>query len=176
MGYRSGARAICQLHPNRATLVRVRRLFGLDDEQGGSLVEFALVLPMMMVLITGMFSIGIALNNFMVLTNAVGAGARALSLTRGQTVPALAGTDPCAYAIGIANNAAPSLQTGTITYSVVWTPTSGTGGTYSTSCAGVSFGSGDTVKVQGTYPYTLMLYGLRPSSLSITSQTSELVQ
>jgi Flp pilus assembly protein TadG len=157
------------------------RLFGAGSE-GGSLVEFALILPMMMLLITGMFSIGVGINNFMVLTNGVGSGARALALSRGQTVPALAGTDPCAYAVQLIGNATPSLKQSALSYTIVWTPTTGTGGTYtatstsSSVCSSVSMSSGDTVQVKASYPFTLILMGWRPTSLPMTVQATELVQ
>ncbi len=71
-----------------------RLAFFRSADEGGSLVEFALVLPMMLMLMTGMFSFGICLNNYIILTNAVNAGARGMALARNQTTPALAGTDP----------------------------------------------------------------------------------
>jgi Flp pilus assembly protein TadG len=160
---------------------RIRGIIG-PGQEGGSLVEFALVLPMMMILITGMFSIGLALNNYMMLTNSVGGGARALALTRGQTTPALAATDPCAYAVQVAQNAAPGINQNGTTYTIVWTPVTGTGGTYTSStttsavCPGVSFGAGDSVEVQASYPFTLIVYGWRPGALNIMAQTTELVQ
>jgi Flp pilus assembly protein TadG len=165
----------------RSVIAGICRLLNARDE-GGTLVEFALVLPMMMLLITGMFSVGIGINNFMVLTNGVGAGARALALSRGQTVPALAGTDPCAYAIQIIGNATPSLKQSSLSYTIVWTPTTGTGGTYtgtstsSSVCTGLSMNSNDAVQVQASYPFTLILMGWRPTALPLTAQTTELVQ
>lgn len=53
---------------------RVRRRHG--DERGASLVEFALILPVFMMLILGMFSGGIALNDKQQMTHAVREGAR----------------------------------------------------------------------------------------------------
>ena len=58
-------------------------------ERGQSLFEFALVLPILMLILLGMIMFGIALNNFLELTNGATAGAQALSISRGQTV------DPC---------------------------------------------------------------------------------
>jgi hypothetical protein len=102
-------------------------------------------------------------------------------LARGQTSPALAGTDPCAYAVQVANNASPSLNSGSVTYSVVWTTINSSGTSVSTtysnaSCPGLSLNAGDSVQFKGTYPFTIILYGWRPGALSVVSQTSELVQ
>ena len=149
-------------------------------EDGGSLVEFSLVLPMMVMLITGMATFGIAINNYMVLTNSVGAGARTLALARGQTTPALAASDPCAYAVQVANNAAPSLNSSSVTYTIVWTTINSSGTavstTYSNTCPGLSLNAGDSMQVQGSYPFTLIVYGWKPGALNMIARTTELVQ
>lgn len=148
--------------------------------EGGSLVEFALVLPLMLALMMGMFSFGVALNNYMVLTNSVGAGARAMSLSRGQTIPAIAASDPCAYAVQVANTASPSLNPKSVTYSIVWTTTNSTGTqvstTYTNSCQGLNLNSGDTVQISASYPAPITIYGWKPGSLNMQSRTAELVQ
>jgi Flp pilus assembly protein TadG len=163
--------------PSRSASFFYEKGRDMESERGSSLVEFALTLPLMLALVTGMFTIGIATNNYMILTNAVGAGARALSLTRGQTTPTLAATDPCAYAVQIANQAGPGLNTAAITYTITWTPSGGSTTTYSKgSCAGASFGANDSIQVTGVYPITLTLFGWSPKSTNVTAQTAELVQ
>lgn len=148
--------------------------------EGGSLIEFAMILPAMLLLITGMVWFGIALNNYIVLTSAVGSGARALALTRNQTTPALAATDPCAYAVQIANAAVPTLNTGNITYSVNWTTYNSSGAavtsSYTNSCPGVVLNASDSISLSAAYPFTAMIYGWKPTQMNITAQTSELVQ
>ena len=59
------------------------------DERGQALLEFAYLLPILVTLMLGMIVFGIALNNYLEMTNGVAAGAQALSISRGQT------TDPC---------------------------------------------------------------------------------
>jgi Flp pilus assembly protein TadG len=153
----------------------VRKMLARDH--GSSMVEFALVAPMVMVLITGMFCFGIGINNYMILTNAVGAGARALSLTRNQTTPALAGSDPCAYAVQVANQSAVGLNTSAITYSITWIPATGSPTTYSTaSCSGAAFDQGDTVQVKAVYALPIAVYGWSRRTANLTSQTAELMQ
>ncbi len=182
----AGEVTTCEMEPKRTALHTKLRLLlrraehSFCSNDGGSLVEFALVLPMMMVLITGMSSFAIALNNYMVLTNAVGSGARAIALSRGQTIPAVASTDPCAYAVQMANNSSPNLNQSRVSYSVAWSSTDA-GGTvttnnYTTSCPGVALNAGDTVQLRATYPFTPMVYGMSASVLNLASQTAELVQ
>lgn len=154
---------------------RLRDLLGARSE-GGSLVEFALVVPMMMVLMTGMFSVGIALNNYIVLTNGVAAGARAFALARGQSGV----TDPCAYAAQITQQAAPSLKASSFTYSMAWTTINSAGSAvttnYTNTCSGIALNSGDTVMVQATYPVPMIMYGWAPGTIHIEGQSFEMVQ
>lgn len=154
------------------------RLFGSHNE-GGSLVEFAIVLPLIMVLMTGMFSFGIGLNNYIVVTNAVNLGARTIALARNQTTPALAGTDPCAYAVQVANASASTITTSAITYAITYTTTASTPAVatpYTNTCAGLVMNPGDTVQLKATYPYSLAVYGWKSTSINLVGQTSELVQ
>jgi Flp pilus assembly protein TadG len=141
-------------------------------DEGGSLVEFALTLPMMMVLITGMFSFGIILNQYLVLTHAVDTGARLLAVSAQQT------TDPCSTASTQILSSAPTLSSKGLSYSYVigGSPYSGT------TCNGVpatgsgSLASGTTVSVTATYPCQLNVFALWNKKCTLTASTTELVQ
>ena len=74
------------------------------NERGQSLVEFALCLPLLMLLVTGMITFGIALHDYLEMTDAVSVGARLVAISRGQT------TDPCATSATAVYNAAPLLK------------------------------------------------------------------
>lgn len=178
-----GATMQVLLETRRANgLERCGSIFGLvrDGERGSALVEFALVLPMLMLLITGMYSISVALNNYMVLTNAVSAGARAFALSPGVTISTSGGTvaltDPCHYAVQMANQAAQGLVQSSIAYTISYTPVGGTATTLSSSCPSVNLQMGDSVQVVGQYSPTLVWYGFSPSALSLTARSAELVQ
>jgi Flp pilus assembly protein TadG len=56
--------------------LRVQRRRGTRGDDGASLVEFALILPVFMMLLLGMFSGGVVLNDKQELTHAVREGAR----------------------------------------------------------------------------------------------------
>src|SRR5580658_6326495 len=79
---------------------------GAGSERGGSFVEFTLVMPVLLLIMTGMVCFGFALHNDLVLTNAVNTGAQLLAISRGQTA------DPCVAANTAISGAAPSLTTG----------------------------------------------------------------
>jgi len=162
------------------------RRFGKSSvvsERGSSLVEFALVLPMMMVLITGMYSLGIALSNYVMLTNAVGAGARAFAISPAVTINTGSGTtatitDPCAYAIQMATQATPTIPAGGVTYTFTYTSlATGKSTNYTNqTCSGISTSVGDTVQMQALYPYNFLLYGFSPGTLNLQARSAELVQ
>ena len=61
-------------------------------EDGQALVEFALVLPVLLVLVTAILQFGLLFNNYITLTDAVRSGARSLALGRGLS-------DPCDLAV-----------------------------------------------------------------------------
>src|ERR1700755_2522690 len=75
-----------------------------SDEQGQAMVEIALVLPVLLLVVTGILTFGLAWNNYVTLTEATNVGARALAISRGAT------TDPCAVAANAVIAAAPLLN------------------------------------------------------------------
>ena len=68
---------------------RVRARLRASNKRGQSLVEMAVSLPLLLLILTGIMTFGIALNNYLTLTNAVEIGGQQLAVSRGQT------TDPC---------------------------------------------------------------------------------
>lgn len=91
---------------------RGRRGIGvLADESGASAVEFALVLPVLCLMLFGIIKLGIAFTNYIQLTNAAAAGAHQLSISRGSATP-WSGTNSAIAA------AAPNLTPSSKTYTV----------------------------------------------------------
>ena len=152
------------------------------SEEGGALVEMALVLPILMLVLTGIFSFGIAMANYMQLTEAVSVGGRALAVSRNQYL------DPCAAAVSAIESAAPSLNPARLTFTFVLnggspiTGTSCSSSDYNSGAAGAITTAGNahppgSAQVTVTYPCNLAVYGrnLVPSC-NLTAQTTELVQ
>jgi Flp pilus assembly protein TadG len=137
-------------------------------EEGGPLVEFAMVLPMMLVIVTGIFYLGIALALYLQLTNATDIGARLLSVSRGQT------TDPCATTVAAIEAAAPNLKTTALTFSYVLDGQAESGTTCTAGAAYLVQGTSASVTV--TYPIQVGIYGLGWNTITLKSQTTELVQ
>jgi Flp pilus assembly protein TadG len=146
-----------------------------DGEQGSSLIEFALVLPVMLMVMMGIATFGIALNNYTSLTNATSVAARQVALSRGQT------TDPCSLASTSVYNAAPLLTKSDYTFALSLNGTKYSG----TSCSSASTTSGaagnmtegSSAILTVTYPCSLVVYGKNYApSCTLTTQTAELVQ
>ena len=56
--------------------MRIRRHRIIKSEKGASAVEFALILPILIILVFGIFEFGIAFNNYITITHAAREGAR----------------------------------------------------------------------------------------------------
>ena len=60
----------------------------ITREQGQTMTEFAIVLPILVVLLFGIMQFGIAFNNYVTLTDAARAGARKAAVSRNSSDPA----------------------------------------------------------------------------------------
>jgi Flp pilus assembly protein TadG len=120
------------------------------------MVEFALCLPPLLLIITGIFTFGIALNNYLVLTNATSVAARQLSISRLQT------TDPCALTAAAVYAAAPNLKQSSLSFVIVLNGTSYANTTCSsgstTSGAAGNLVQGKSAQVIVSYPCTMVVY------------------
>lgn len=164
------------------TIARRTRACMRPGEEGAALVEFALVVPMMLVVITGMFSVVIALINYQQLGNATNGAAQVLITARGIL------TDPCASVESAVTSTLPTWSPTKFTYTVTLTNSAGTATTYgpttgsSFSCtAGAAVltsgtgASGEPASVTVSYAYTwLPVFWLRwaPTKLSGNLKTS----
>lgn len=146
---------------------RVRRFFGSDSE-GNALVEMAVTLPLVMLIMTGIFSFSFVLYQKLQLAEAVSNAGHYLATARGDS-------DPCANAIADVYAAAPGLTQANITITL-----SQAGTTLPTSCPTTPTSStlqqGSTAVVTATYPTGLTVYGTSYASFSLASQVSEVVQ
>jgi Flp pilus assembly protein TadG len=162
--------------------------FRNGNERGQALLEFAFLLPLLMAVLLGIIVFGIALNNYLELTNGATAGAQALAVSRGQTL------DPCAAVSNPFYLAAPNLTKTNVQFTITTSPgPSGAGssntlwsgsGTPSCSSSSTTTGApgelvqGETVTVNVTYPCNLRFFGVYfgPSTCTLTAQTAEAIQ
>lgn len=165
-----------EVHSETRSFSRRMRTLLRRGEQGQSMVEFALIAPMLLLLATGIMVFGLAMNNYLQLTNAVSVGARTLAINSGVTL------DPCATASNAIIAAAPGLNPANFTFSYTLS-----GNPYSgTTCASASFNtgaakdlaSGSTATVTATYPFNLSVFGavFSQNNAVLQATSSELVQ
>jgi len=144
-------------------------------------VEFAVTLPVLLLVVTGLMTFGVAINNYLLLTEATNIGARQLAISRGQT------TDPCATVSSAVIAAAPLLKPGSMTFKFVFNGTSYPNSSYpsGTTCSSSSpttgpagqLTQGTTATVTVIYPCSLRIYNNNNfPSCNMTAQTSEFVQ
>ena len=116
------------------------------------MTEFALVLPLMVVLLFGIIQFGITFNNYITLTDAVRAGAR-----KGTVARHLA--DPAGATVAQVRTAATDLKAADLQITVVssWDP-------------------GDEVRVSASYPYEIKVLGVTIKKGRMNSTTTERVE
>jgi Flp pilus assembly protein TadG len=158
------------------------------SERGQALLEFGFLLPILMAVLLGMIVFGIALNNYLELTNGTTAGAQAISISRGQTL------DPCGTVAAPFYAAAPNLTQANLSFTITTSTGPGGSGTSQTiwpsgaspSCPASSTTSppasylvqGGTVTVTVTYPCNLVVFHINyaPSTCTLTGQSAEAIQ
>jgi Flp pilus assembly protein TadG len=125
---------------------------GFRKEQGQSMVEAAVVLPVMCLVLFAIVQFGITFNNYLTLTDAARAGARRAAVSR--QVP-----DPVEAAVSAVRTSATDLNQDNLQVSVTssWTP-------------------GSDVTVTATYPYSINLMGIVVHSGELSSSTTERVE
>jgi Flp pilus assembly protein TadG len=127
----------------------------LRDSDGQTMVEFALVLPLLAVLLFGVIQFGIVFNHYLDLTDAVRAGARQAAVSRQTSDPT--GPDGVATKAVINSAGDITIDPGKVTITSSWQP-------------------GEQVTVQAAYPYAIDLFGWVLASGDLHSKTTERVE
>jgi Flp pilus assembly protein TadG len=131
-------------------------------EEGQAMVEFALVIPVLLLLVLGIIQFGILFNNYVTLTDAVRAGARQAAVSR--TLP-----DPVAATTDRVNRSAAGLKTSDLVTTVTPFDPNGPPGNS-------NWAQGGDVTVKATYPYAINLFGFVVMSGNLKSETTERVE
>jgi len=138
------------LSPSRG---RAGRRSAWRREDGQTLAEFALVLPVLLLILTGILKFGLMFNNYITLTDSVRSGARTLALGRG-----LSG-NPCAPAIlQTENSASPTLHLADSDIQVG--PEYGSFSGAETCMTGVGWVQGDQATLTARYSCDLTVLGI----------------
>jgi Flp pilus assembly protein TadG len=111
----------------------------IREQQGQTMTEFALVLPIFVTLLFAIIQFGIAFNNYVTLTDAARAGARKGAVSRFDS-------DPAATCQNFVKASAGDLTPGSITVTC--------------SASGGSWSPGNDVTVDAQYPYSINIFGM----------------
>ena len=126
----------------------------LKSERGQTMTEFALVLPILIVVVLAIAQFGVAFNNYVTLTDAARAAARKGAVSREASDPQ-GSCQAAGYAAGANLN--------------------NPGKDFIVTCAS-SWKSGSDVTVTATYPYNISLLGWVVKSGNLTSTMKERVE
>lgn len=118
----SRVKAACRANRKARSIGGRLYAFLCSDGEGQSLVEFAVLVPMLLMVLTFMFSLSMAMVNYEQLYAAV-SGAALQDLSNALVVT---GGDPCASIQTAVSNALPSFTASKLTYTVTILNSSGT--------------------------------------------------
>jgi Flp pilus assembly protein TadG len=124
----------------------------LRNEQGQTMTEFALVLPVLALVLFAVIQFGIVFNNYVTLTDATRAGARKAAVSRQAS-------DPVGASVEAVRSSARDLKQSdlSVTVTSTWQATA-------------------DVSVRATYPYSISLLGMVVKSGRLSSTTTERVE
>lgn len=145
----------------------------LRSSQGNALVEIAVTMPIVFMLLTGVFSLTLALSQKVELTESVADGGRVLAVERGDT-------DPCKVATQTIDKTMLGLDSSKLTLSYNLNGTAYGSGV--TTCAGPNSGAntdmvqGKTATITASYPCLITVYGSPLINCTLGTQISEVIQ
>jgi Flp pilus assembly protein TadG len=125
----------------------------IQDERGQTMVEFALVIPVLFMVLFGIIQFGILYNDYVTVTDAARVGARKGAVSRTTA-------NPAGLAEAAARNAASGLNQAALDVLItapVWSP-------------------GADIKVELTYPYSIKLFGMALVTGELESATTERIE
>jgi Flp pilus assembly protein TadG len=139
----------------------------LKNDEGVSAIEFAIISPVLLTIVLGVFQFGIAMNQYLNLTNAAAQGALTLALSRGTTTPYTSTT-------AAITAAAPNLAAAQTTITV---RINGVACTNDATCSAALL-AGQAALVRATYPCNLVVMGVNyaPNGCTLSAQSAQMIQ
>jgi TadE-like protein len=122
-------------------------------EEGQTMVEFALVLPILCLILFAILQFGLLYNNYVTVTDAARIGARKAAVSRHEA-------DPVAVTVAKVHDAASDLDLSELDVFVTAT----------------GWEHGESVTVEARYPYEIDLLGFVVKKGELTSKTTERVE
>jgi Flp pilus assembly protein TadG len=131
----------------------LRRRPSLRDDRGQTMVEFALVIPILCVVLFGVIQFGILYKNYVTLTDAARIGARKAAVSRHEA-------DPVGVTVTKVENSASGLDPTKLVVTVT----------------AAAWEHGEDVTVTAIYPYSVNLLGFVVAAGDLESKTTERVE
>lgn len=148
-----------------------RRLAKLRGQHGSAMIEIALVLPILLLVVTGIVNVGLMVFNYLSLTNATQMAAEQVAISRALT------NDPCALAVNTVVAAEQGLNTTALGYQLTINGTVYNGTTCTAGNGTLRNAQYDPMRLKVTYPCSLKVYGATLiSNCTMTSVMSETIQ
>jgi Flp pilus assembly protein TadG len=135
------------------------------------MVEFALILPVLLLLVTGLIQFGLLFNKYITLTDTVRNGARTLAVGRGLSNPC----DPAVLQM-VKSASAIGLTSGQVTPSFSSSSDFCGSGAYTYNTSGNTGGNevqGDQATVTAVQPFTLSVFGMSIVQLNLSATASD---
>ncbi len=132
------------------------------DERGQAVTEFAVILPVLLLVLFAIFQFGIIFNNYIQVTAAAREGARKGAVNRT--------TGNCAAVVALATSSAKSAAPG-----LNWT-SAGAGVSATDTCTSNALAQGSDFTITASYPWTVSLLGQVVASGSLSSSTTMRVE
>jgi Flp pilus assembly protein TadG len=128
----------------------------LRNQRGQAVTEFAVILPVLLLVLLAIYQFGVVFNNYIQVTAAAREGARKAAVSR------TAGSCSSVQSIAIqaARDAAPGLTQSKMGVSV------------SATCTNNAYAPGTDTKVTVTYPYSISILGKIVTSGNLSSTTT----
>ena len=152
MGGRPVSGAPTTPHKQKAHLHKMSRR-RITEEHGQTMVEFALVVPLLLVVLFAVIQFGGVYNDYVALTDATRVGARKAAVSRHEASPA-------SVAEAAVRGSASDLRQGDLDVSV----------------STAAWEHGEDVTVAASYPYEIDLLGFVVASGELESETTERVE
>jgi hypothetical protein len=152
------------------------------DERGQAVLEMAIMLPILLLIVTGIATFGLTYSNYLSLTDAVYIAGQQLAVSRSQT------TNPCSLVGNSIQAALPAgMVPGNVTITLVlngvqYGSYAGTAASTCSSASNTTGAAGNLVQghnaqVIASYPCNLRIYGYNIApTCNISTQVTELVQ
>jgi Flp pilus assembly protein TadG len=132
------------------------------NESGQAVTEFAVILPVLLLVLFAIFQFGIIFNNYIQVTAAAREGARKGAVNRT--------TGNCAAVVALATSAAKSSAPG-----LNWT-TSGAAVNATDTCTSNALAQGSDFTITANYPWSVSLMGIVVGSGTLSSSTTMRVE